>query len=188
MNWLVDNASGIYILIGMCAAGLATLAWLNRQTRFVYYTLGVLGFLGVLWLIANYIPSDRRQIEENVHAMKDALVARKPEELMKHISEDFRYRKAKRDQLADHAQGLAHGHRIRSVRIYKFVVDELSRDKKFAKTRFRVTAWPHGSDQPFIFSVQAEFVLEGEQWLLKTVRFYQAFFDEEREVDLPVPH
>ena len=61
----------------------------------------------------------------------------------------------------------------------------ISRAKKTAKTSFRVSAWAAGNEQPYLFITQADFVLEGKDWKLKTMRFYNPLVDQDKEIDLP---
>ena len=185
MNWLVENAVTLSIVLGLLAAGLVGYARLNQQVKYLVYAFIVLALLAVFWMLITLIPSDRRQLEDNVHAMKDAVVNGRPDDLMKHISKDFRYKSLTRDQLAERAQQLVRENQIRDVRITKFAVDELSRANKSAKARFRVTVWAKETGEPVgMFVVQADFVLEGEDWKLKTVRFYNPMVNQDQEVDL----
>jgi hypothetical protein len=117
--------------------------------------------------------------------MADAVVAGKVEELLTHVSKDFQYKEMSREKLSEMAQQSVRHNKVREVRITKFEVAELSREKKLAKTSFRVTVCGEGQAQPYLFMTQADFRLEGEQWKLLTMRFFNPFVNQNQEIDLP---
>jgi hypothetical protein len=141
--------------------------------------------LALVWFAANYLPSDRKQLEDNVHAMANAIIAGKMDELFAHVSEDFQYKAMTREKLHALAQQSIRRNQVREVRISKFEVTELSPSQKVAKTSFRVTVWTEGHGQPYLFTTQADFRLEGERWKLITMRFYNLLVDQDREIALP---
>src|SRR5262249_34980129 len=141
MSWLVDNANSLYLLLGIIAAALV-LAWrFNQRAKFLGYAAGVLVLMGLVWLLTHFVPSDRRQLEMNVNAMAEAVIAGKMDDLFQHISRDFRYKDMTRDMLFGRAKAAVEAYKVRAVKITKFKVEELDRTKKFARTSFRVSAW-----------------------------------------------
>ena len=181
MSWLVDNANTFYILLGMIAAGLLLIWRNNRQSKYFGFTAGVLVVIGLVWLLTQFHVSDRKQLENNVKAMRDAVVARKVDDLFKHISKDFRYKGLGRDLMYAGVKRAMETHKINDVGITSFSVDEVSRAKKFAKTTFRVSA---SVDRDILFITQADFALEGDQWKLITLRFYNPV-TQDQELELP---
>ena len=188
MSWLIDNAGTFYLLLGITAAGLV-IAWqVNQRAKFLGYAAGILVLIGIIWLLTQFAPrTDRQQLEANVDAMARAVVDGKTDDLFKHISPQFNYKQMTRDILHKKARAAVKVYNVTDVRITKFNVDELSREKKFAKTSFRVSAWYAGNEQPYLFGTEADFVLEGDQWMLKTMRFYNPLVNQNQEMDLPFP-
>jgi len=117
--------------------------------------------------------------------MADAVKDGKVDDLFTHVSKDFRYKELDRDALHQRAQLVMEWNDIGNVQISAFRVEELSRAKKFARTWFRVSAWAKGGGDPYLFVTQADFVLEGDQWKLKTMRFYNPVVDHDKEIDIP---
>src|ERR1019366_6147014 len=158
MSWFVDNANVLYILFGLVAAGLVALWWLNKRTKYLVYAAGVLVLVGPVWLTTRFVVSDSKQLERNVHAMATAVENGKVDDLFKHFARDFTYHGMNRDMLQHAARAAIEKNKVSEVRITQFQVEEISRANKFAKTRFRVTAWGAGIDHPYPFVTQADFV------------------------------
>jgi hypothetical protein len=178
MSWLVDNAFTFYVILGVVAVGLLLVWRNNRQTKYLAYTAGVLVLIGLVWLATQFYVSDSKQLENNVNAMADAVIKKNVDDLFKHISKDFRYRLMDRDAMYARVKAIIGLHEITDIRISSFHVDSLSRAEKFAKTSFLVTPNPDKN----MFRAEADFVLEGDQWKLKTLRFFMATGGQEIEI------
>jgi hypothetical protein len=182
MSWFVDNAKPLYVLLGVIAAGLVAMCYLNKRVKFLGYAIGVIVFMGLLWLITQYGTSDAQQLESNVHAMADAVERGNVDELFKHVSKDFSYHGKDREFLSAAAQMAMRQDRVRSLRITSFRIEELSRADKSATTSFLVRV---SGDGEGFFRTKADFVLEGDKWKLKTMRFYNPAVDQDKEISLP---
>jgi hypothetical protein len=187
MSWLVDHANTWYLLLGLLTVGLVLAWWLNRRVKFLGFAGGVLVLMGLLWLLSSSVNTDRKQLEHAVKAMAAAVEKGDANNLFKHIARDFRYKGMDRDALHKHAQQAVQVYEVREIKITKFTVDEVSREKKFAKTSFRCSVWSGGNDTPDLLSIQADFVLEDGAWKLKTLRFYNPIVNQDQEIDLPLP-
>ena len=185
MSWLTDNATTLYILLGLIAAALFMVWRSNRQNKYLGGAVGALLLIGLIWVLNRFHISDSKQLEMNVHAMANAVVAGKMDDLFKHISNDFQYKGMTRKEVYEKSQIAIRFHKVKDVRVTNFTIEELSRTKRTAKTRFRVSAQVAELDQPYLFVTQADFVLEADQWKLKTMRFYNPLVDQNKEIDLP---
>ena len=183
MSWLVDNANLLYIVLGVIAAALVLVWWNNRQAKYLGFAAGVLVLIGLLWLLTCFHISDSVQLKNNVDAMAQAVRDGKVDDLFKHVSKDFRYKEMDREMVYVLAQGVMKANKINAVRVSNFKVLELSRENKLAKTWFRVNAEGDGGQQ--IFVTEADFVLEGDHWKLKAMRFYNPVVNQDREIDIP---
>ncbi len=182
MSWFVDNANALYVLLGIVAAGLLAMCWLNKRVKFLGYAAGVVVLIGLVWLMTQFGNSDAKQLETNVNAMADAVVAGKVDELFKHVSKDFNYKGMSREILNVAAQREMRAGRVKGLRISSFRVEEVSRANKSATTSFLVRVTGDGEG---FFRTQADFVLEGDQWKLKSMRFYNPAVEQDKEIDLP---
>lgn len=183
MSWLVDNAIPLYILLVIIAAGLVVAWRFNQRVKFLALAVIPLVLIGVIFLLTLFVVSDSKQLEMNVNAMADAVVAGKVDDLFAHISKDFNYKGMTREVLYEAARQSIQKNQVREVSIRQFSAD-ISSDRKAAKTRFRVLARVAGADpRPFI--TEADFVLEGDQWKLKTMRFFNPMVNQDQEIGIP---
>ena len=182
MSWLVDNSINLYILLGIIAAGFVVAWKFNRRVKFLGYAAGVIILMCLVWLLTLFVVSDSKQLEMNAHAMADAVVAGSVDDLFKHISKDFRWKGIDREMMYEGVKRSIAAHKVTRVNITSFRVEELSRAKSFARTSFLVSANAEGD---ILFRTEADFGLEGEQWKLKTLRFYRAIGGQDQEIELP---
>jgi hypothetical protein len=189
MSWLVDNANALYVLLIIVAAGLVVAWRFNQRVKFLALAVIPLLLIGVLFLLTCLVISDSKQLEMNVNAMADAVRDGEVDDLFKHISNDFSYQyqnqKMTRDQLYEAARQVIQRGRVGNIRITQFKVEEVSRANKTANVKFKVTPFDGNGDVMPPFVTQARFVLEGEQWKLKTVDFYKSFVDTDQKIGIP---
>jgi hypothetical protein len=182
MSWLTDNATTLYILLGLIAVALFMIWRSNRQNKYLGYAAGALLLIGLIWVLSRFHITDSKQLEMNIHAMANAVVDGKMDDLFKHVSNDFVWKGQTRDMLYKAIRRAVEEHQVKNVRITSFEIKEVSRAKKFAKTSFLVTAT---ANREIMFRTEAHFVLEGDQWGLKTMRFFPAIGGQDQEIDLP---
>ena len=70
------------------------------RVRTLFVIVGVLGLGALFWLLTLWIPTDRKQMQENLWAMGRAVLDRKPQDLSKHLAKDFRFQNLSRDEIA----------------------------------------------------------------------------------------
>src|SRR5262245_39733765 len=100
LAWFVDNANIIYVILGLIVLALAVSWWLNRRVRTLFVIAGVLGLGALFWLLTLWVPTDRKQIQDNLWAMGRAVLDRKPEDLAKRLANDFRFQNLGREEIA----------------------------------------------------------------------------------------
>ena len=183
MSWLVDNAWTLYILFGLIAVAMVLIWRSNRQNQYLAYAGAAIGLGVLIWILTLLVPSDRRQIESNVHAMGQAVMDGKVDDLFKHISKDFAYHTLTRDDLYKATRTAIERHKVDGIHIANFKVEELSREKKLARASFRISGTADSFS--FFYRVETDFVLEGDKWMLKTMRFYNPVANQDQELRLP---
>ena len=172
MSWLVDHVNILYILLGIAALGLLTAGWVTRRVKFFLHAAIPLTLIGLVWLLTQLIVTDSKQIELDVHAMKDAVLRRDADALMSHVSEDFRYEGVNKAMLGAGMKKTLEMHNVTEIHITQFEIKELSREKRHAKADFLVRV-DSGNDMVFFGLCVTEFGLEGDQWRLKGIDFFR---------------
>jgi len=173
MSWFVDNANIVYILLGLAALGFAAAGWITRRVKFFAIALVPVLLIALFWLLTQFVATDRQQIQTHVVDMANAVVAGDAPGLFKHVARDFNYKGMTREQLAKLLTATAAMHKITEVKIWEFEVVELSRAKRSAKTHFKATVFDREATLAVVFCI-GDFVLEDEQWKLKTIDFRNA--------------
>jgi hypothetical protein len=180
MSWLVDNANALYVLLAIIAAGLVVAWRFNQRVKFLGLAVIPLLLIGVIYLLTRFVVSDSKQLELNVDAMRKAVVAGNVDDLFTHVSKDFRYKGIDRELMYAGAKLKMAEHKVNDIAIRSFRVEQVSRADRFAKASFLMRA---GAEQDILLRIETDFVLENDQWLLKTMRFYLPQGGD--EIDLP---
>jgi len=168
MNWLLDNINVVYILLGIAALGLAVAGWVTRRVKFFALAGIPIVLIALVWLLTQFVVSDRQQIERNVQAIAQAAVAKDGHAIVKHLSHDFSYNGLKRDQIAELVNRTIDQWQISAIKVWEFDVVQLSRDEKSAKVNFKMTVSAAAVDRPTVVLCVTEWVLENDQWKMRS--------------------
>jgi hypothetical protein len=179
LSWIVDNANVVYVILGVVGLGVAVSWWLNRRVRELGVLLGVIALVVLVWLLTLFVPTDRKQIRDNLWAMAGAVMNQKPDDLVKHWAKDFRFQNLGREELAEAAAKV----QITGVNLWEFDVKNLTKDK--AEIWFRCTAEGKGG-QAFFAICRAHFIKEGDHWKLQRIAFYQPVANTDQEIPIPL--
>jgi hypothetical protein len=172
MNWLADYANVVYILLAIAALGLAVAGWVTRRVKFFALAAIPIVLIGLFWLLTQFVVSDKQQIERNVQAIADAAVAKDGNALVKHLSRDFNYNGLPRDKISELVNHTINQSQISEIKLWDWDWDSekshISRDKKSASAKFKITVHSAKIDRPVVVLCLTEFVLEDGQWKLKS--------------------
>ena len=183
LAWFVDNANIVYIILGFIVLGLGVSWWLNRRVKTLVLIAGVAALIALFWLFTVLVPTDRKQIEANVWAMRQAVLERKPDDLVKHWAKDFRFEEFGREDLARAVAAASDKFNVDSINLWEFDVKSLTADK--AEIWFRCVSNAKGGGS-FLAICKAKFVKEGESWRLQEVAFYQPVANTDQKIALPI--
>jgi len=183
LPWFVDNANLIYILFGLIVLGLGVSWWLNRRVRTLVVAAGVVGLIALFWLLTILVPTDRKQIQAGLWAMRQAVLDQKPDDLVKHWDKDFRDQGMNRADLAKAVTAASGKFKVESINLWEFDVKSLEDDK--AEIWFRCVANAKDGGT-FLAICKANFVKEGEQWKLERAAFFQPVANTDQEIPLPI--
>jgi hypothetical protein len=160
--------------------------WRTRQRKHLI-GLGIsLALIGVVWLIASLIPTDRRAIEKSLMDIVAGIRNRSTDQVFANLSDDFRYRTHNKSSF----RGIVDSH-IRvgdaaDLEVWDYEVDNISRAEKKAEVHFNVRssgAVPSGRE---FFLCKAKFVLEQDgKWRMQSFELFNPFVETNRPLDIP---
>src|SRR5947209_3920879 len=183
LTWLVDNVHVPLLLLGAAALVLLGGWWLNRQRKYLI-ALGVVAGLGLLlWLLALWVPTDRKQIKKNLQEMAEGLKDPNLEGTFKHISADFHVKgqsgTLNKEQPRARAKQAVKTYGVRELVIWDVTIVKL--EPPDATVDFFVK----DKDYALEFRCVAEFVREKDgQWRMKTFKLLKPLGDAE-QIQLP---
>ncbi len=183
LAWLVDNANFVYVALGLIVLGLGVAWWLNRRVRTLVFIACVIVLGTLFWLLTLVVPTDRKQIQENLWAMRRAVLDRKPDDLTKHWARNLAFQNLSRDDLAKAVTKAAADYKVDDVHFWDFDVKSVTDDKAEIWFRCRATARDGGT---FLALCRAAFVKEGDAWNLQRVRFFNPVANTDQEIPLPI--
>jgi hypothetical protein len=183
MSWLVDNANLIYLFLGIVLLGLGVRWWLHRRVKTLFLAAGVVCLIVLFWLFTLLIPTDRKQIQDNLWAMAKAVLDKDPDALAQHWAKDFSFKGLGRNELAQAVVRAATQFQVESINLWEFDVKELEETK--AKIWFRCVANAKGGEK-FLALAKADFVKEGDEWRLQRIALFQPIANTDQEIPLPI--
>jgi hypothetical protein len=184
-DWAVDNAMTLYVVLGVIAMCLAALWWMNRK-RYYLIAVGVIaGLIVVVVLLSLLIVTDRQQIRANILAMRDGVVAGKPDAVFKHFARDFHVDFMDRQSFVDRATQAIRQHKVGDIVLWDFDFERPPDRQKNALVAFRARAEGQGGEG--LFLVRAEFVFEQGQWRMRTLHLFNGFVNTDQPIPIPIP-
>jgi hypothetical protein len=190
MHWLVDNAFWFYGLLILAALVLGLLWWVHRRREFLI-ALAVVGAVALaLWFLCRLVVTDRQQLVNNITEMADAVVDHRPDDVVKHLAENFDFpalnRTVTKSQVRDAIKSAVEHYGIDGIRVWDFKVTEVSRSDGRAKVEFfcRVSL-SSGGDQMFL--CRSRFILENGNWRMKAIDFYNPIVKTDQPVQFNLP-
>jgi hypothetical protein len=184
MSWVVDHATTWYVLLGLLASGFAAAWWVNRRPKLLLAIAAALILIGFVWLLTRLITTDRKQLELTIHAMADAVVAGKADELLKYLAKDFQFQGHNRDELVKRAARGAKEFRVSNIVISGYDVEKL--EDNSATTFFRTTLYSPNNELMGFWAIRAYFIKEGGQWRLREVRMFNPVVNQTQEIQIPI--
>lgn len=183
--WLVDHATLLYVLLGLAAIGLAAGWWHTRKPPLLIALYVTLGLIVLLWLLTLVIVSDRMRLRRAIEEMADAIGKKEPANIVKHLANDFQFGTVTRNNAGPRLARAIALYQLQDIYTWDFDFEKLDRERRSARVAFRARVTHAGRLDMFL--CRAEFVLEGEQWLLQSFNVYNPFVDTDRPLPNQVP-
>jgi len=178
MWWLVDNANVWYLLFGIVALGFAAAWWIERRHKYLLGVAVAAGFILGLWLLSKVVITDRGRLQMNLREMAAAVESGRPEALLQHFAQDFRYDNADRAEVARLVTDNAQRYKVGQVHLWNLSVEDVNRAKGSAKISFGVTVRDTAGAELFMGMCETTFGLEADRWKLRKAEFFNIAGDK----------
>jgi hypothetical protein len=183
--WLVDNASFVYLLLGITALALGAAWWVSRRGKYLLAAGGMVAFLVLFWLLTRLVVTDRKQIVYNIQAMARGVLDGKAEEVFRYVADEFRFEGMKRPEFTDRVARIIQQRRIHDLYLWDFGIESLARPERKARVAFRARV--SGDREGFgMYLVRMDMVLEGETWKMKGFQVYNPVVDTNQPISVPL--
>ncbi len=189
LSWIDDNVVWFYVILGTIAVGLFVVWWRNREGKYLIGLGVVLLLIGGLVLLTFLRITDRERIESHLNEMADAVEKRKPEDIVKHLSDQFEFKsgagRVSKPQAKQMINAAIRYYSLQDVYLWNIEFEEISSEKGTAHVSYmaRVTF----SDGEQMFRCESDFVKEGNQWRMTTFQLFNPVVDADRPIQVPLP-
>jgi hypothetical protein len=183
MHWLLDHTGALYLVLGASAVAFLAAFHLNRRVVHLGGAVGCLALMGLVWLLAQVVVTDSRQIERNVRTMARAVVAGSTDELFRYVARDFRFGTYNRDTLYGRVKKTVQVHHVDDIHIFEFEVVKLGRPQRQADVNFKATI--HSADGTRIFLFRSGWVLEDDVWKIARLTMHNPLVDTDTPIGVP---
>jgi hypothetical protein len=173
LEWLVDNAATLYLLLGILALCLAALWWMNRKRPYLIALAVVAVLAGLIFGLSFVIVTDRVRLARICEEMAQGIRARDVGQVFRHIASSFD--QANRTSMnATQLRELAQRHfarrGVQEIDFAKIHCESLDRDAGKAKVQFWVSGVEDAEGMPI--RCEADFVLEQTAWKMKGFKLF----------------
>jgi hypothetical protein len=183
LEWLVDHAVAVYVVLGLIALGLLVALWLTRKRPYALGLVVVLAAAALFALLTLFVPTDQTRIIGAIKDMEAGVRAHSAERIFANISDQFRLGgldKTRFRQWVDQ-----HVNQVDTITPSDF--DKLHVDRVARRATLEFNVKPKGpltGDTAF-YLIRATFVLDpDDRWRLKTFEAFNPFVDSDRPMDV----
>jgi hypothetical protein len=174
------------VILALLALALLVAFWTSRQRKYAVGVIALLGLIAVAWLIAQFLPTDRKAIESAIDQMAAGVKNGNPDQVFQHFAKDFRYRSLNKEAFQQQADPRIRSGVVDEVRILSYDKVNIRRPEKKADIEFHVKPFGPGIGDTLYYLCRARFVLEDDgQWRMQTFELYNPFMESNRAIDIP---
>ncbi|MFO0866891.1 MAG: hypothetical protein U0744_20005 [Gemmataceae bacterium] len=178
--WLADHASFVYAAIVVAAVAAGLQYWLQRRVKHLAAFAGLFVLLIASWLLFKLVPTDRRQITDNLQTMGKAVLDGDAKLLFRFAASDFVYQRQTGKELYDRIDRTLKQHKVRYLKIWN-IEPQPTGDRAKVEFHFRVDG---EGDAQFLARGQSDFVREQGVWKMKTLAVLPVIGGQEMQVPL----
>lgn len=182
--WLVDNATVVYLILGLSALVLAAIFWSNRRVKFLAVAGVLLGFIGLFFIVTRLVVTDRKQLERNILAMVQGVEEGDAGKVFAHFSRDFRHSGLALPEFRERVGRHIQARQVSDIIVTNYDFKKISRVDGAAEVSFFVTFTVGRAEGRPRYRCRLDFALEAEQWRIKGVELFQ--FGSGQPVAIPL--
>jgi hypothetical protein len=184
LNWLVDNATIVCVILGLVAVAFLVALWTTRKRSYAI-GLGVSVALIALFLLLTWVPSDRSQIVGAINEMGRGVRMGNADLIFSHISDKFHLGSLDKPTFRRAVEGVLQRKEVTDIEVWDFEPPEISRPNRTARIAFMVKPkGPLGGDAHY--RCKATFVLDPDgQWRMQTFQVFNPFVDSDKPLQIP---
>jgi hypothetical protein len=190
LDWLLDNAVVIGLLLGVLIIGLGIAFWVTRKRYWLFGVGGVLVLLIIVALLKLFVPTDQSRIKNSIEAMRSAVQKQDTDGVMKHIAKDFSFQGLDRTAFRLAVDTAFKRRLVNDVNVWEFDEIKIDRPNKTASLAFKAKPSPQNTSAEGLehYLIRATFVLEGEdEWKMKTFQVFNPFVDTDKPIQVQLP-
>jgi len=179
-----DWFTPLIVILALLALALFVAYWNSRKTKYAAGVVALLGLIVVAWLIAQFLPTDRKAIEAVIDDMAAGVRSRNSDQVFPHLAKDFRFRSMNKKEFESRAESVIRSGPVRDIVILDYDKVEISRSAKRADLIFRFKPLGVGEERMY-YQCEAVFVLEDDgRWRMQTFEVYLPIGDRQQ---VPIP-
>jgi hypothetical protein len=170
--WLVDHADLMFLVLGIAALVLGCLWWMRRQRWQLTGLVVVLGLFALLWILTDWVVTDRKQIVQTVQRMADAVRSRDLDTFFQHVSPQFEYGGMGPELFRAYVDRQVRRYPVSSFRVSKVDTENVSREERKGTAEFWIFLEEEIQAPPL--RCEATFLLQENRWRLGGFKLFLA--------------
>jgi len=181
-----DWFTPVVVILALIELALLVAFWTMRNRKYAAAMLAVGAAFVAVWLIARFLPTDRKAIESAIDDMAAGVKNRNPNQIFAHLAKDFRFRSLDKDAFQRLAESHVRGGTVDEVRILSYEKFDIRKGEKKADVEFQVKPFGRATGETLYYLCRARFVLEADdKWRMQTFELYNPFVESNRAIDIP---
>ncbi len=190
LAWLIDNATVVYVILGLVALAFLVALWMKRKRAYAIGLVVSVALIALFLLLTFVVPTDRSRIIRAIGEMEQGVKTRDTDRIFAQISDRFRLGGVDKPAFRRFVDGVLRNGQVTEVHAWDFETPEVSRPKRTATIGFQVKPRGPLAGEDVPYRCKATFVLDpDDQWRLQTFQVFNPFVDTDKPLQIPeLPH
>jgi hypothetical protein len=186
LSWLVDHATGVYIVLGIVALAFLIALWVTRKRRYAIGIAVPASLALLLFLLTLLLPTDRTQIQHAIDEMGAGVRERNTDRIFDQISDQFHLGSQDKKAFRGAVDPILRRGEVTEIQVWDVRDFEISRDNRTATVVFQVKPQPAERFDNLFYRCKATFVLDpDEHWRMSNFQLFNPFVDTDKPIEVP---